>query len=514
MHEVVGGQDAVELGCVEQPLLQHELAHALAGRGGLAADDVALVVADHRVQVGDDADRVVHVGAAHVGVGGDAGDALGAQCGRSTAQEADRFEQALGDDGLHDVELELARLGGHRQGHVVAEDLEAHLVDHFGDDRVDLRGHDRRSRLHLGQVDLVEAGAGAGRQQAQIVAHLRQFHRRAFERGMDVDVPAGVGGRLDQVLGRPDLEPGDFAQRLHDGLLVARRGVYAGADGRGAEVHLEQHFAGLRQHRMLLRQVVSEGVECLAQRHGHRVLQLGAAHGDDVVELVALFVERVFEFVELHEQSLQRDVDGQPEARRVGVVGGLALVDVVVGVDDVVAPLGEAEVLEGEVGDDLVGVHVDAGARTALEQVGGELIEAAVIDQDLVARPNDRVGDVGGDGVDSPVGDGRRLLHHDHAADELGDVVDGGARDGEILDGAHCVHAVVGVRRYFPVAEEVGFYPVLVARRLVFSNCAHAHEHTCARAAGHEKTAGRIGKVTRVTMLHGLDRFARSSSPR
>ena len=62
----------------------------------------------------------------------------------------------------------------------------------------------------------------------------------------------------------------------------------------------------------------------------------------------------------------------------------------IIGVDDVITPLGVSQVLQREIGDHLVGIHVDAGPSTPLELVDWELIEAALSNQHLVARPHNR----------------------------------------------------------------------------------------------------------------------------
>ena len=67
---------------------------------------------------------------------------------------------------------------------------------------------------------------------------------------------------------------------------------------------------------------------------------------------------------------------------------------------------------EGEVGDDFVGVHVEAGAGAALEHVDGELVHAP-------------------------------------AADEVGHVVDGFPGDVEVIHGPEGVDAVVVLVGYF-----------------------------------------------------------------
>ena len=78
------------------------------------------------------------------------------------AQMVDALEQAVGDDRLEGVELQLTGLGGKADGDIVADHLERDLVDDFGYDRVDLARHDAASGLHRRQVDLAQADARAG----------------------------------------------------------------------------------------------------------------------------------------------------------------------------------------------------------------------------------------------------------------------------------------------------------------------------------------------------------------
>ena len=66
----------------------------------------------------------------------------------------------------------------------------------------------------------------------------------------------------------------------------------------------------------------------------------------------------------------------------------------IVGVDDVITALGISQVLQREVGDHLVGIHIDAGPSTPLELVDRELIEATLGDQHLVTRPHNRTSDL------------------------------------------------------------------------------------------------------------------------
>ena len=145
----------------------------------------------------------------------------------------------------------------------------------------------------------------------------------------------------------------------------------------------------------------------------------------------------------------ERSIDPETETCGIGVVGGLAHVDVVVGVDDAVVAFGFAEVFECKVSDDLVGVHVEAGAGSALEDVNGELIHATSFVQDLVAGPDNGFAFFGGQGVQSTVGQCRCFFDLNHAADEFGNVVNGGSGNVEVVDGAQGVDAVVSVVGYF-----------------------------------------------------------------
>ena len=207
---------------------------------------------------------------------------------------------------------------------------------------------------------------------------------------------------------------------------------------------------------MLLGQVVREGLEFVAERHGHGVLQLGAAHLEDILEFVALGVEGLLQSVDALDEVIQRGVDAEAEAGGVCIVRGLGHVDVIVGVDDVVAALLLAEVLEREVCHNLVRVHVERGARAALEDVERELVHAAALFKDLVAGPDDGLGLLLRQDVEAAVGHRGGLLHLHHAADEVRDGVDGDVGNLEVLHGAQRVDAVVRVSRNFHVAEQVG----------------------------------------------------------
>ena len=116
---------------------------------------------------------------------------------------------------------------------------------------------------------------------------------------------------------------------------------------------------------------------------------------------------------------------GQVQGRREDVVGRLRGVDVVVGVDR------PAEALRGHGSQDLVGVHVGAGAGARLEHVEREVIVEGA-EGHLGRRVVDGRGDVLRDHAEAAVDRGRHPLDRAQGVDQF----DGHrlAGDGEVLD--------------------------------------------------------------------------------
>src|SRR4029077_16029812 len=114
--------------------------------------------------------RILDVGEAAFAVGFHAGNAARVEDDRSVAQQGEAKKQVKGNDGLRHVQLELTGFAGHGNGHVGTDDMEADLVNDFGDHRVHFAGHDGRAGLHRGQVESVKSATRTGREPAQIVA--------------------------------------------------------------------------------------------------------------------------------------------------------------------------------------------------------------------------------------------------------------------------------------------------------------------------------------------------------
>ena len=197
-----------------------------------------------------------------------------------------------------------------------------------------------------------------------------------------------------------------------------------------------------------------KAVEGLAEGHRHGILQLRAAHLQHVGELLALAVEGGDQLHEVLPQLEVRGIEPQVDGRRVGVVGRLRAVDVVVGRAVLVLAAAMAHDLERAVGDHLVGVHVRRGAGAALDHVHGEeLVKLAVAD--LAARLGDGLVELVGEQPQLMVGDGGTQLDDGQPLDETGIVAQAELADGEILQTAHGLHAVQHLFGNLHAAEQI-----------------------------------------------------------
>ena len=114
----------------------------------------------------------------------------------------------------------------------------------------------------------------------------------------------------------------------------------------------------------------------------------------------------------------------------------------VVGVDQAVVPLLAPQQFDGPVGDDLVGVHIQAGTCSALDRVHDErLVELAR--GDLLTGGHDGVGHPLLQKADLVIGDGRSLLDLRDGVDELR--MHGQAGDGKVLRRPQGLHPVIDV---------------------------------------------------------------------
>lgn len=192
-----------------------------------------------------------------------------------------------------------------------------------------------------------------------------------------------VGSESLELVGRGlELGAGHLGDFLGNGFSKALEGVDSRADG-GTTLS-EQTQVGDGSLDTLDTKVELGDVagELLSESQGGSILQVGSANLDNLLgfEVVDLGLDGGAEALEGGEQVVLELEDGSDvHDGGEGVVGRGAAVDVVVGVDGLLAALFAAEDLNGSVGDDFVGVHVGLGAGAGLPDDKGEVVHELAI---------------------------------------------------------------------------------------------------------------------------------------
>ena len=327
--------------------------------GDLGGEVVAVLFLERR----DQHQRVLEAALDIVEPRLDADDTVLGEGDRGIGEQADGLQEIVGHHRVEDVELEMALAASEGDGGIVAEDVRADLGQRFALSRVHLAGHDRRAGLVLGQRQLAKSGTWTRAEEADVVGNLEAAHgdRRDGAVGEDHRVMRGEG--LELVRGGREFEAGDLADLGRNALGKTRRRGEAGADGGAALRQLHQHRQGHLDPLDAVLDLLGIAGEFLAQRHGGRILRMGAADLDDALPGLGLVVQRIVQDLQRREQPVDhllrtRNVHGGRER----VVRGLAHVDMVVRVDRLLRTHLAAQHLDGAVGDHLVGIHVGLGA--------------------------------------------------------------------------------------------------------------------------------------------------------
>ncbi len=193
----------------------------------------------------------------------------------------------------------------------------------------------------------------------------------------------------------------------------------------------------------------------VAERQWGRILQVGAPDLDDIGPGMDLFEQqRLQPFERRHQPAARGKGGGNVQSGRKAVVGRLALVDMIVGMDRRFAAARAGHRFVGDSRDHLVDVHVGLGARSGLPDDQREMIV-------IVARGHrgggrlDRIRQVGVEAMRAihPRG---RLLHDGERVDDA-DRHPLALPEREILDRALRLSAPISVGGNFDRAEAVGF---------------------------------------------------------
>mmetsp|Transcript_101769 Transcript_101769/g.265432 ORF Transcript_101769/g.265432 Transcript_101769/m.265432 type:complete len:537 (-) Transcript_101769:17-1627(-) len=461
----------------------------------------ALFVSDVGQQSSDDPNAVVHHLVAALAVRCDTRYAPFAQDVHASGQNVDRGKELIDDHRLHHVEFQLSRLGAEADGDVVPNCVETTHVHDLWDHWVHLARHDGGAWGHRWQIDLAQATAGSRCEQTQVVADFGDLHRHAPQDAREKQHGAHAGARLDEIVVQDHRKAGHVPQLLDDHLreVLVRRD--ACADRSAAQVGGGEFADSTLDALQVIANRGAVGVELLTQRHRHGILELCSAHLDYVGKLPSLLEEGGAQLGDRLHKILVHEDQGNFRGRGVGIVGGLALVDVVVWAAELVLALLLAEVLQGAVGDDLVGVHVGGGAGSTLHHVDQEVLahqlplvlaqSSAVWVDELVAGVADGVGHFLLQVAQLVVGLGAGLLHLREGDDELREIPYSNSRDVVALDGSQSLHTIICIDGHLTLSEEVLLHtrPSFPHHRVLLHDlgheCAIHRSNTCARHGAH-----------------------------
>jgi len=152
----------------------------------------------------------------------------------------------------------------------------------------------------------------------------------------------GVGRFAHQIFTAGKAQTREFPQFFDDQKnVVAGRGK-ARADGRTAEIHHAQTLLALERPPAVAADRLGKGGKFGAQRDRYGILQLGAAHFNDGGECLFFFLQGALQRGRLGGETAQTPDGGDPEGRRIDVVGRLMAIHVVQRRNDRVVAFGAA----------------------------------------------------------------------------------------------------------------------------------------------------------------------------
>ena len=288
------------------------------------------------------------------------------------------MEKVADNQGLVNIQLELAVHATNSGSNVVAHDLGADHGQGFALRGVDLARHDGGARLVLGQNQLAKTTSGSAAEVSDILGNLGEGASQCVQAPGCLDNGVVRSKGLELVGGSLEFGTSHLGDFLGNSLGETFESVDAGAHSSASLCKQPQ----IRKRALdpldaevelcnIAREFLGQGQRC-------RILQMRPSDLDDVLglEVVHLLLQGIAEGLNgWQKRTLELEHGGNVHNGREGVVGRGGAVDVVVGVDWLLGAHGSAEDLNGSVGNDFVGVHVGLGAGTGLPDNQREVVE-------------------------------------------------------------------------------------------------------------------------------------------
>ena len=270
----------------------------------------------------------------------------------------DGLEHTVKYNGFKGIELQLPSLCRHGNGHVISDDVKGHLVHHLRNYRIHLSRHNGRPILLFWKIDLMETSSWAGGHEPQVIGDFGQGHGTSFHRAGNCHKGVQILGGINQVKGLHQLHAADLCQIWNNASQINRIGIEAGSHCSSSHIQGPHFIHGFVHPVDIPHNGHRIGFEFLPQADGHGVLHLGAAHFQHVVKLLCFLAQRLVQPAKFLLRSGKKPQGSHFSGCGNDIVGRLAAVDMVIGIDNAVISFFPSQNFDGTVGNHLIGVHI------------------------------------------------------------------------------------------------------------------------------------------------------------
>ena len=247
--------------------------------------------------------------------------------------------------------------------------------DHLGADhrhgfalgRIDLARHDRTAGLIGRQQEFPQASAWPTGEKTNVIGYFQQADRQAAQLSHGLNQAVVPGHHSKQIVGRVKSRCCSLSQSFRHSSCEARWCIQPTADGCASKRERQHVLSSLVEPFPALTHLIPPGTHLITQAKGHCILEVGASDFDDVHPALGLGVKAGDQSVQFRQQcALQLEHGRHMNRCRESIVGRLGPVDMVIGVDRVMASQVATGFHRRQVADHLIDVHVRLGAAAGL----------------------------------------------------------------------------------------------------------------------------------------------------
>ncbi len=199
-----------------------------------------------------------------------------------------------------------------------------------------------------------------------------------------------------------------------------------------------------------------KGAELLTKGHRNRILKLCTPHLQHLVEFARFTLKRCLKNFHAIGQFINGFNQTDINCGRIGIIGRLAEIDMIVGMQMRVIALFMPKQFQRTIGDNLVCIHVGGCARTALNDIDHELIVQCAI-TDFAAGTHNRIQMLAAQQAELMIGQRCGFFDEGQAAHEVGIASDADACNLKIIHCSRRMDAPVSICGYLLCTKQIMF---------------------------------------------------------